>query len=256
MTCNYADNVLSCDGNNQLTSQSCSFDGQEASECSFPLEIRLTGLRLGGHNVVVSAEDVFSQTDSILLVFEFALGPINVSIPVTASVIEGKEFSPVLFSISGQALSDFPFIVTPLTYDQFQSQTGVIVEDIFDTVHPPADLSKLCFLLKKVIIKRLVPSTDDFDASTSDFNFDAAATDITEAYTYNAVLEDDEDVENLEGFILYYEFPEDQFNLDDYSRLSQMSGVTLVTIIDDDGCKSHSVSNTHPMPTVYTLYLQ
>ena len=143
VTCSYADNILSCDANNQLTSQFCSFDQEQASECSFPLDIRVTGLRLGNHNVLVSVMDIFNQTDSESLAFEFALGPINVSIPATASVIEGKASSPVLFSISGQALSDFPFTVSPLTYAQFESQTGLMVDDLYDEVHLPANQSKL-----------------------------------------------------------------------------------------------------------------
>ena len=90
--------------------------------------------------------DIFNQTDSESLAFEFALGPINVSIPATASVIEGKASSPVLFSISGQALSDFPFTVSPLTYAQFESQTGLMVDDLYDEVHLPANQSKLSSL--------------------------------------------------------------------------------------------------------------
>ena len=79
--------------------------------------------------------------------------------------------------------------------------------------------------------------TGDFDSSTVTFNFNTAATEVKEDYTYNAVLEDDSDDENVEGFILYFEFMEDQLIPDDFSRLSQTTAVTLVTIIDNDGRK-------------------
>ena len=58
---------------------------------------------------------------------------------------------------------------------------------------------------------------------------------VSQSYTYNADLEDDEENENIEGFILYFSFRESQFNPDDFSRLSHTSGVTLVTLIDNDG---------------------
>lgn len=60
---------------------------------------------------------------------------------------------------------------------------------------------------------------------------------VTKQYTYNAVIADDDRDENVEGFILYFEFEESVLNPDDYSRLSQTTAVTLVTIIDNDGCK-------------------
>ena len=142
LICNYADNVLLCEGNNRVTSYLCTFDGRRASSCSFPLEIRLTGLRLGEHTVTIVATDEFDQTDSSFLTFEFILGPINVMVPSTASVIERTESSPVFFSISGQALSTVPFSLTPLTYNQFETRTGLMVSDLFDNVPQPADLSK------------------------------------------------------------------------------------------------------------------
>ena len=58
---------------------------------------------------------------------------------------------------------------------------------------------------------------------------------MTEGYTYNAVLTDDTEDENVEGFILHFEFVESRLNPDDYSRLSQTTAATLVTIIDNDG---------------------
>lgn len=67
--------------------------------------------------------------------------------------------------------------------------------------------------------------------------FNVTPTAVTERYTYDALLEDDEKDENVEGFILSFEFSADQFNPDDYNRLSQTTGITLVTIIDNDGCK-------------------
>ena len=148
LACSYDSdaNTLICEGNNDIVSSTCVFDGGEgavAAQCSLPLEIRLTGLRLGRHNVTVTASDQFGQTESAFHVFEFALGAINVSIPETASVIEGKMLSPVMFSISGQALSAFPFSVSPLTYTQFETQTGLSVNSLFTEEPPPsASLSK------------------------------------------------------------------------------------------------------------------
>ena len=86
----------------------------------------------------------------------------------------------------------------------------------------------------KIIISLLF-RIGDFDESTINFDFEATPAEVSQSYTYNAVLEDDEENENIEGFILYFRFTESQFNPDDYNRLSQTSGVTLVTLIDNDG---------------------
>lgn len=79
--------------------------------------------------------------------------------------------------------------------------------------------------------------TGDFDDSVIEFDFNVTASVVTKDYTYNAVLTDDDMDENVEGFILYSEFKKSRLNPDDYSRLSQETAVTLVTIIDNDGCK-------------------
>ena len=144
LTCAYNEttNSLNCSGNNQLVSPICSFDGQEPFQCSFPLEIRLTGLRLGQHTVTLTASDEFGQMESILFTFDFALGPIVASIPSRASVIEGKLISPVLFRISGQTLTTFPFSLSPLTYSQFEAETGVSVHTVFDRVPREASLGR------------------------------------------------------------------------------------------------------------------
>ena len=118
------------------------FDGQPAIECTFPLEIRLTGLRLGGHTVTVTASDRFGQTENAFFEFQFLLGPINVTIPMTVAIIEGQSTSPIPFSISGQTLSEFPFTVTPLTYSQFERDSGEAVANLFDVVPPPAGFGK------------------------------------------------------------------------------------------------------------------
>ena len=238
LACTYDDdsNMLLCQGNNDVVSSTCAFDGQAAVQCSLPVEIRLTGLRLGHHNVTVTATDLFGQTESVFSIFEFALGPINISVPSAASVIEGKELSPVMFSISGQALSTFPFSLSPLTYSQFETQTGLSVNGLFDNVPPPATISKqLAEYFGLKIITSLLFRTGDFDESTINFDFEVTPAEVSQSYTYNAVLEDDEENENIEGFILYFRFTESQFNPDDYNRLSQTSGVTLVTLIDNDG---------------------
>ena len=72
---------------------------------------------------------------------------------------------------------------------------------------------------------------DDFDSSTVTFNFTVGATVLTQDYKYNAILEDDSEDENVEGFILYFEFMEDQLIPDDFSRLSQTTAVTAVHLV-------------------------
>ena len=143
LICSYEDNnILLCGGNNELVSSWCEFDDQPAIECTFPLEIRLTGLRLGGHTVTVIASDIFGQEETTFFEFQFLLGAINVTIPTTVSIIEGQSTSPIPFSISGQTLTEFPFTITPLTYSQFERDSGETVDSLFDSIPPPAGFGK------------------------------------------------------------------------------------------------------------------
>ena len=56
-------------------------------------------------------------------------------------------------------------------------------------------------------------------------------------YIYNvaSAVIDDEDVEEDEGFVLYFDFDESQINPADYSRLQTGTRAVLVTITNDDG---------------------
>ena len=56
-------------------------------------------------------------------------------------------------------------------------------------------------------------------------------------YIYNvaSAVIDDEEVEEDEGFILYFDFDESQINPADYSRLQTGTRAVLVTITNDDG---------------------
>lgn len=233
--------TIICGGNNDIVSSTCSFNGGTNLFCNLPLEMRLTGFPLGFYNISVTATDIFSQTEQVTIGFEFALGPINLSIPLMAEVIEGIELSPVMFSISGQALFNFPFSVTSLTYTQFQTQTGQTVENIFPNPPPPASPSEALPISPSHVSNSSLffSLTDDFVSSVVEFEFSSSAGEVTETYTYSANLTEDEENENIEGYILYWTFDESQFNSDDYSRLSNTSAVTLITLIDNDGCKSY-----------------
>ena len=56
-------------------------------------------------------------------------------------------------------------------------------------------------------------------------------------YTYDvaSAIVDDADVEEDEGFVLYFNFNGSQFNSDDYSRLRTGIRTILVIITNDDG---------------------
>ena len=142
LTCSVEENILTCNSSNDVATQSCTFDGQQAVDCSFPLEIIATGLRLGDHNVTVSTTDVFTQPAEVFLSFTFALGPIEVSFPVIITVIEGVPSTPVHLEISGQAIADIPFSISPLTYGEFEIRSGLNVTSIFSQVSSPANPGK------------------------------------------------------------------------------------------------------------------
>ena len=57
----------SCSFNNRLHSLTCSFDGEEPEECSFPMTLSIDESVPGPRSVVVTATDEFGQTFSIPL---------------------------------------------------------------------------------------------------------------------------------------------------------------------------------------------
>ena len=54
-------------------------------------------------------------------------------------------------------------------------------------------------------------------------------------YNVSSAVVDDGERETDEGFILYFDFDEDEANPDDLSRLRFGTGAILITIRDDDG---------------------
>ena len=63
-----------CTSNNVLVSVECSFDGGEAENCSFPLELTIDRFGTDSHTVVVAVVDEFGQ--SLDLTFNFTLTPL------------------------------------------------------------------------------------------------------------------------------------------------------------------------------------
>ena len=56
-----------CTYNNPLSSLTCSFDGEESVECSFPVFLNRDLSGPGPHSVMLTATDVFGQTFRIRL---------------------------------------------------------------------------------------------------------------------------------------------------------------------------------------------
>lgn len=69
------------------------------------------------------------------------------------------------------------------------------------------------------------------------FTFSASLTNITTSYDVNIALQDDDDFEGNEGFILYFDFDQNEINPADFGRLETGTKTILVTIVDSDGCK-------------------
>ena len=156
VACSVADEMLTCDSSNEIMTQICSFDGQSPVECSSPFDISTLGLTVGDHRVTVFITDVYTQTTQYALDFTYApvpTGPIVLSIPTTVSVTEGL-LSVLNFHIEGQAIEDIPFSILPLTYQQFETQTGLQPSDVFTDIPTPASSSKS--ILYSAIIKQLV----------------------------------------------------------------------------------------------------
>ena len=69
------------------------------------------------------------------------------------------------------------------------------------------------------------------------FTFSASPDTITTNYGISIEVEEDEDFEDNEGFILYFEFDESQINFIDFSRLETGTRTILITIVDNDARK-------------------
>lgn len=59
----------------------------------------------------------------------------------------------------------------------------------------------------------------------------------TAVYSFEFRVTNDLEVEEEEGFIVYFDFDESEISADDYSRLDTGIGALLISISDDDTCK-------------------
>ena len=133
--------------------QICIFDGQSPVECSSPFNISTLGLAVGDHHVTVFITDIYTQTAQYPLDFIYApvpTGPIVLSIPTTVSVTEGSR-SVLSFSIAGQAIENISFSILPLTYQQFETQTGLQASDIFTDIPTAASSGKTVLYFAKIL---------------------------------------------------------------------------------------------------------
>ena len=64
--------TIRCGVTNPIASITCSFDGGEAENCSFPLELTIDRFGTDDHTLVVTVVDVYGQT-FISEEFEFTL---------------------------------------------------------------------------------------------------------------------------------------------------------------------------------------
>ena len=142
LTCSVQENVLSCNVSNNVTMQSCSFDGQPPVSCSLPLDFIALGFSLGDHNVTVFVTDSFTQTNESFIDFILDLGPIDISLLEKVSIIEGRLLSSFSFRIAGQTIGNIPFNIIPLTYQQYSERTGITVDSIFSNAPPAASSGK------------------------------------------------------------------------------------------------------------------
>ena len=77
---------------NNITSTTCSFDGQTAEPCSLPLQLLFSKYGPGNHTVLITFTDEFGQTFSTLQTFSFSPPDINFQC-TTSGNLEGQTIS-------------------------------------------------------------------------------------------------------------------------------------------------------------------
>ena len=82
-----------------------------------------------------------------------------------------------------------------------------------------------------------VQFSGDFAATRFSSNFTALTEVTTAVYSFEFRVTNDLEVEEEEGFIVYFDFDESEISADDYSRLDTGIGALLISISDDDTCK-------------------
>ena len=143
VVCRVTGTALTCDTNNNIATQSCSFDGQLFVDCISPFDINTVGLAVGEHNVTVSITDIYGQSAVESFIFSLApTDPIRLSFPQALFVTEINPQS-LDFFIEGLTTADIPFSLQPMTYQEFERRSGLIVAKIFPDVPNAATLSKL-----------------------------------------------------------------------------------------------------------------
>lgn len=80
-------------------------------------------------------DEVYRQT---LIVQVPSREPFNLEIRLTLSVFERSLNSILRFGIIDTSVGAIPFSVEPLTYEEFETITGTLVEDLFPVVPPAA----------------------------------------------------------------------------------------------------------------------
>ena len=119
VVCRVTDTALTCNANNNIAAQSCSFDGQSFLNCTSPFDISRVGLAVGEHNVTVSITDIYGQTTVESIVFSSPpTEPIRLTFPSKVFVTEGT-VAFVHFSIEGQAIENICFSLQLYTYEEF-----------------------------------------------------------------------------------------------------------------------------------------
>ena len=82
-------------------------------------------------------------------------------------------------------------------------------------------------------------TSGDFNSTGFSFAFEVTSGLTTVNYEYDLgdIVFDDQEEEEEEGFILYFDFDQTAIHPDDYSRLQIGNGTILVRITDNDGCE-------------------
>jgi hypothetical protein len=210
-------------------SYSCSLDGESAEDCadSFPITFNVFEFSPGEHSLLIRVADsvggvktyVHSFMGMIPMDYVIAVNTIRITVNEDGSFRTGSDLE---ISESGYSFGDVEVTVTPLTYTQYERQTGQDIAETF--VRQPAEAS-----------------VSEFESRVLRFTFRAGlSTEVPIIVRGSTLPIDDSQSEITEGFLLLVEIDTSSLDPRDVGRVSVEDSVILVSILDDNDVEDDS----------------
>ena len=156
--------TLQCSTSNNITSTTCSFDGQPAQPCSLPLQLLFSEYGPGNHTVLITFTDEFGQTLSTLQTFSVSPPDINFKCTTSGNLEEqtitcttSTPINSTTCAYDGEPAEACTLPVT-VSYSQFSAGSHTLVITVTDS-YGQTGTTKFDFTVSETIPGQLIINT-------------------------------------------------------------------------------------------------